>query len=393
MSPRSRLQAVAAITAVLAGAAPALADCRDPSKVLGVSRVVEIDSTGGPIFGSLTKLERAPAFLERKEVVLTFDDGPKAGVTGPILDTLDRFCTKATFFAIGDMAVAYPALLRDVVRRGHTVASHTWSHPNNLRRLQPSAARDQIERGFAAVTLAAGIPIAPFFRFPGLSDSTDLVAYLGERGVATFTVDVVSNDSYISSPDRLVERTLKQLDGQGGGIMLFHDIKPQTARALPTILAAMKQRGYRVVHIVPKQPFVADARHVESIRELVVAKNPASARVIASAPLLPTNEGPVPAAAASATVAPSHVPSGTAEPHVEGPTPAAAENPAASRKRRVATAKPGKHRAAVPAAAVLSGQPEIIRGSYGSSRRPSELRPRPVDWPATMTGRMRETGN
>jgi enamine deaminase RidA (YjgF/YER057c/UK114 family) len=240
------------------------------------------------------------------------------------------------------------------------------------------------------VTLAAGTPIAPFFRFPGLSDSTDLVAYLGERGVATFTVDVVSNDSYIPSPDRLVERTLKQLDSHGGGIMLFHDIKPQTARALPTILAAMKQRGYRVVHIVPKQPFVADARHVESIRELVSAKNAASARVIASAPLLPANDGHAPAAAASATGAPSHVPSGTAEPLV---APAAAENPAASRKRRVATARPGKHKAAVPAAAVASGQPEIIRGSYGSSNRPSELRPRAADWRATMTGRMRETGN
>lgn len=393
MSPWSRLPAVAIVVTALAGAGPAFAECREPSKALGVSRVVEIDATGGPVFGSLTKLQRAPGFLERKEVVLTFDDGPKAGVTGPILDTLDRFCTKATFFAIGDMAVAYPALLREVARRGHTLASHTWSHPNNLRRLQPAAARDQIERGFAAVTLAAGAPIAPFFRFPGLSDSTDLVAYLGERGVATFTVDVVSNDSYIAAPDRLVERTLKQLEGQGGGIMLFHDIKPQTARALPTILAAMKQRGYRVVHIVAKQPFNADERQVESVRQHVAAKNPASARVIESAPAPAASPGSDPSPVPS-TVA-QH-PSGAAEhvrPAVEAPAPPLAESAPVQNKRKVASTRRAKHKAGVQAAAAPGGQPEIIRGSYGSNHRPAELRLRPVDWRATMTGRVRETGN
>ena len=100
----------------------------------------------------------------------------------------------------------------------------------NLRALSLDKAKDQIERGFAAVALAAGDkPIAPFFRFPGLSDSGPLLAYLQQRGIAAFTVDVVSNDSYIGSPQRLAQRTIAQVEKQNGGIVLFHDIKASTA--------------------------------------------------------------------------------------------------------------------------------------------------------------------
>jgi peptidoglycan/xylan/chitin deacetylase (PgdA/CDA1 family) len=180
-------------------------------------------------------------------VALTFDDGPLPRFTKPILDALDQYCTKATFFNIGEMALAYPDMVKEVIGRGHVVGTHTWSHPMNLRHLSLDKAKDQIERGFAAVTLAAGQPVAPFFRFPGLSDSGPLMAYLQERGIAAFTVDVISNDSYIGSADSLAKRTINQVHQQNGGIILFHDIKASTARALPTILTALKKDGYKVV--------------------------------------------------------------------------------------------------------------------------------------------------
>ena len=146
-------------------------------------------------------------------------------------------------------------MVKEVVGRGHTVGSHTWSHPMNLRHQSLAKAKDQIERGFAAVALAAGTPIAPFFRFPGLSDTGPMLGYLQERGIAAFTVDVVSNDSYIGSPKRLIDRTLKQIEKQNGGIVLFHDIKASTAKALPTILAELKERGYKIVHLRSKADF------------------------------------------------------------------------------------------------------------------------------------------
>jgi peptidoglycan/xylan/chitin deacetylase (PgdA/CDA1 family) len=235
--------------------ATAAQTCPHPESALGVSRIVEVDTKSGPLFGAFSKYEKEPRFLGPKEVVLTFDDGPLPRYTKPILEALDKFCTKATFFYVGEMAMAYPGMVKEVVARGHTVGSHTWSHPMNLRRQGIDRAKDQIERGFAAVALAADKPIAPFFRFPGLSDSGPMLAYLQERGIAAFTVDVVSNDSYIGSPQRLTKRTLDLIEKQNGGIVLFHDIKASTAKALPGILAELKKRGYKIVLLRPKSSF------------------------------------------------------------------------------------------------------------------------------------------
>ncbi len=217
------LASVALLLVATAQLAPAAADeaCPKPESALGVSRIVEIDTKSGPLFGEFSKYEKEPRFLGPKEVVLTFDDGPLPRYTKPILDALDEYCTKATFFYVGQMAMAYPDMVKEVLARGHTVGSHTWSHPMNLRRQSMERAKDQIERGFAAVALAAGNkPIAPFFRFPGLSDSGSMLAYLQERGIAAFTVDVVSNDSYIGNSQRLIKRTLDQIEKRNGGIVL-----------------------------------------------------------------------------------------------------------------------------------------------------------------------------
>lgn len=280
-----RLIGGAVLTAMVA-AAPALAqtippNCANPARALGVERVIEIDTATGAHFGEHTRQPKEPSFLKPKEVVLTFDDGPLPGVTKPILDTLDAYCTRATFFAIGKMAMAFPGMVRETIRRGHTMAGHTWSHPLNVPRLKSEAAqRLEIDKGFAAISLAAGEPIAPFFRFPGLNDSRELLAYLQTRGIATFTVDVISNDSYIGSADSLVQRTLSLVEQRQGGILLFHDIKAVTARALPAILAGLKSRGYKVVHLRAKKP-------VETAPELMAELAPVLAKSEAKSPTPP----------------------------------------------------------------------------------------------------------
>ncbi len=228
--------------------------CDQTGRGIGISRTIEIDASTGALFGSVTKQTREASFLKHKEVVLTFDDGPMPWVTKSILDTLDTFCTKATFFSVGRMALAYPATVRDVLARGHTLGSHTFSHPYHLPSMKPDAARAEVERGLAAVATAAGAPIAPFFRFPGLSDSASLLEQLQRRRIATFSVDVVSNDSFISDPQQLVSRTLAEVEANGGGIILFHDIKTVTAKALPHILSRLADKGYKVVHLVPALP-------------------------------------------------------------------------------------------------------------------------------------------
>lgn len=254
----TRSLAVLAFVSLATAAASTAASaetCAKPQDALGVSRIVEIDTKSGPLFGEYSKYQTEPRFLGPKEVVLTFDDGPLPRYTKPILDALDQYCTKATFFYVGEMAMAYPDTVKEVMGRGHTMGTHTWSHPFNLPHVKLDRAKDQIERGFAAVALAAGKPIAPFFRFPGLSDSGPMLAYLQERGVASFTVDIISNDSYIGSSQHLAKRTLDLIEKKDGGIVLFHDIKPSTAKALPTILSELKKRGYKIVHLRAKADF------------------------------------------------------------------------------------------------------------------------------------------
>ena len=263
------LVALAGLAVVAATPAAADVPCAAPDRGLGVARVVEIDSTGGPIYGAITRFSREASFLGPKEVVLTFDDGPAPSITRSVLATLDQFCTKATFFQVGRMAIAYPSMVREVMARGHTVGTHTWSHPLSLGRLKPEAARDEIERGFAAVQMAAGQPIAPFFRFPGLGDNQKLLQYLQSRGIGTFSVDVISNDSFIASTERLIKTTLERVEQRQGGIILFHDIKPQTAKALPVILAELKARGYKVVHLRSRHGFEPDLAYSAALAPLL----------------------------------------------------------------------------------------------------------------------------
>lgn len=138
--------------------------------------------------------------------------------------------------------------------------------------MSPAKAQDQIERGFAALEAATGGGVAPFFRFTGLNDSASLLTYLQGRGIASFTVDVVSDDSFISSPEELARVTLARTKARGSGILLFHDIKPATAKALPAILDGLKADGFKVVHLRLKKPLIAKSELVDEFRTKVSEK-------------------------------------------------------------------------------------------------------------------------
>ena len=223
--------------------------CANPD-ALGVGRVVEIDTSGGPGFGfeNFKQLD----FLEPKEVVLTFDDGPWPGNTPAVLKALEDECTKGLFFAIGKHATYHPEILRQVYAAGHTVGTHTWSHVNlNGKKMTEQMDKDEIEKGISAVKWALGGPNpAPFFRFPELQHNPAAMAWLGSRNVAIFSTDIDSFDfRKTSSPDKVVTTVMTKLDKLGKGIILMHDFQKHTADALPTLLRRLKAGGYKVVQI------------------------------------------------------------------------------------------------------------------------------------------------
>jgi peptidoglycan/xylan/chitin deacetylase (PgdA/CDA1 family) len=236
--------------------------CANPD-ALGVSRVVEVDTTGGPGFGfeHFKQLD----FLADKEVVLTFDDGPWPGNTPAVLKALADQCTKAVFFSIGKHASYHPEILKQVAAAGHTVGTHTWSHANlNSKKLTEQQVKDEIEKGFSAVKLALGTAPAPFFRFPELQHNPAAVAYLGQRNVAIFSCDLDSFDyRKNSTPDKVVETVMTKLDKQGKGIILMHDFQKHTAEALPELLRRLKAGGYKVVQMKAKAPLETLAEYDE----------------------------------------------------------------------------------------------------------------------------------
>jgi peptidoglycan/xylan/chitin deacetylase (PgdA/CDA1 family) len=227
---------------------PPIPKCEHPG-ALGVSRTVEIDTTGGPGFGF--EHFKQHDFLRDKEVVLTFDDGP--WVTTPaVLKALADECVRATFFSIGKHATYYPETLRQVAKAGHTVGSHTWSHAD-LAKKTPEEAKDEIEKAISAVNwaLEGEGQEAPFFRFPALSHPPEMVTYLGERNIAIFSTDVDSFDFKMRKPEQVIKSIMTKLQKRGKGIILMHDFRHATSQAIPQLLAQLKAGGYKVVHMRP----------------------------------------------------------------------------------------------------------------------------------------------
>jgi peptidoglycan/xylan/chitin deacetylase (PgdA/CDA1 family) len=191
--------------------------------------------------------------LEDREVVLTFDDGPLPPYTGKVLDALKSECVKATFFVVGAMAQYAPGLLRREAAEGHTIGTHTQHHAN-LQHVPLDKAKDEILKGIQAVqaVLGQGGKVAPYFRFPYLDSTKAAEDFAINQNLIVWSIDFHASDWNRLSPDQVMAVALSRLEQRGRGIILLHDIHARTAAALPGILAELKKRGYKIVHVVPQ---------------------------------------------------------------------------------------------------------------------------------------------
>ena len=232
---------------------------------LGVARTITIDAAARPLHGAVQY--DAASLLRDGEVVFTFDDGPLPVHTRKVLSALRDHCTKATFFFVGRMAVANPAMVREVANLGHTIATHTWSH-KNLRQRSKRRGTGEIELGISAIQHALGKPVAPFFRFPYLADSNALIAYNKSRKIATFSIDIDSYDYRTTSGARVRRTIMRQLANRKKGILLFHDIQISTVRAMPSLLDELHRKGFKVVHFVADRPLNSMAAYDRQAEQL-----------------------------------------------------------------------------------------------------------------------------
>jgi peptidoglycan/xylan/chitin deacetylase (PgdA/CDA1 family) len=235
---------------MLAGVTQA-APCPGNPDALGTARVLPVDASAGPRVGRKQFPQTLP--LAPGEVVLTFDDGPWPNTTDRVLNALKAECVRATFFLIGQNALARPALAQRELAEGHTIGSHSFSHPM-LNHMALPAAQSDIERGIAAVDSAlhtpAGQAAAPFFRFPYFASTAPLLDWLSGRHMAVFGADLWASDWNRMTPDQELQLIMGRLAATRGGIVLFHDTKSETAAMLPAFLRALKTRGYSIVDVV-----------------------------------------------------------------------------------------------------------------------------------------------
>ncbi len=199
---------------------------------------------------NLTRLP--PGRARRGEVALTFDDGPDPAVTPLLLDLLDRHGARASFFVIGRRAARHPALLRDMVGRGHTVENHSHRHSAGFAAYpMPLLARD-LAAAQAAIADATG-RLPRYFRAPMGLRSPLLHPVLCRLGLRQVSWTRRGLDTRCGEPGRVLARLADGL--AGGSILLLHDGnaarteagQPVVLAVLPALLARISAAGLRAV--------------------------------------------------------------------------------------------------------------------------------------------------
>lgn len=268
MWPRARVPARS--LALLAAAAIALlgllltsggaARARHPAAVAARDRARRAGARGGrtsssPYAQQLLAERRVLAYTgyiqigtgRRREVALTFDDGPGQYTLG-ILAILQRYHVAATFFEIGRQVRAYPDITRRLVRAGMTIGDHTEDHPP-LGLLAASQQALQIDRAAAAIG-ATGAPAPLLFRPPYGSFDQTTMALLRARRMLMVLWTVDTSDYARPGVTRIVAVALS--GARPGAIILLHDgggDRSQTLAALPRIVTGLRRRGYRLVSL------------------------------------------------------------------------------------------------------------------------------------------------
>ena len=243
---------VALFVCTVAGVSVAAAAevCPGNPDALGTSRVLTINPGEFTRLGTVQYKQTLP--LKDHEVVLTFDDGPLPPYSDIILDALASQCVKATYFLVGQMAHAYPSIVRRIYNEGHTVGTHSQHHPRAFELLSMQRVEREVDVGINSVTAALGDAnaLSPFFRLPGFGRTSAIERFLENKQLVTWSADVDTNDWWRgSTPGAIVKRAMRRLDAKGRGIILMHDIHRATAMALPILLRELKANGYHVVHV------------------------------------------------------------------------------------------------------------------------------------------------
>lgn len=181
---------------------------------------------------NITCLPEAAA--QRGEVAITIDDGPDPEATPQVLDLLDRHGARATFFCIGKRAAQYPDLCREIVRRGHAIENHTWSHFWFFSLLDPWTIHHEIDKAKQVLGEICGRP-PRFLRAVAGLRNPELDPVLAHCGVKLCSWSRRGFDTRVGDAEAVFASLTRDL--KGGDILLLHDgSAARTAKGQPVIL-------------------------------------------------------------------------------------------------------------------------------------------------------------
>lgn len=188
---------------------------------------------------------------DKPMVALTFDDGPTRGVTDEILDVLERYNGRATFFVVGRCVPGKESLLRRAVSLGCEIGCHTWDH-DDLTEISEQDARETIQRTNQAVFDATGY-VVKSLRPPGGASNKSVKALAASLDLALVFWSHSTHDYRIKSAEKVAELVFYDSENkhtlQDGDIVLMHDLREYTSDAMESIVSGLVQQGYQLVTV------------------------------------------------------------------------------------------------------------------------------------------------
>ena len=207
---------------------------------------------------------RAVDSVRTKRAYLTFDDGPSKN-TGEILDILDENNVKATFFVVGKDESYYDTY-REIVKRGHTLGLHSYTHDYDKVYASLEDFAEDIEELRNLLYDVTGVRCT-CYRFPGGSSNTvsrvdmdTLISYVESQGLTYYDWNALNNDAVCDSytPEQLVENIMADVPGHDDVIILMHDLanRHSTVESLQMLIDRLRAEGYELLAIDDDAPLV-----------------------------------------------------------------------------------------------------------------------------------------
>jgi peptidoglycan/xylan/chitin deacetylase (PgdA/CDA1 family) len=185
---------------------------------------------------------------EYMKIALTFDDGPHPRYTSQILDLLDSYGIKATFFVVGVNAENYPNALSEVIKRGHEIGNHTYTHPH-VSCLNTDTLTAEVENCESMIYGLTDYKTKLFRPPEGMID-TDVREVLRSLDYKVIMWDIDTRDWAHESPEKIAENVISNISS--GDIILMHDYiayESPTVEALNLFVPVLLEKGYKFVVI------------------------------------------------------------------------------------------------------------------------------------------------